>query len=168
MKKTFKELKKFPDVDYTVNVSWNYLRKWVDDQIEELSLQLNPDFQRGHVWTRDQQIAYVEFVISGGGSGRELFFNHPGWGRDFKGDFVLVDGLQRITTVLAFMNNEIPAFGILCSDFDGKVPHEFSFTVHVASLKTKNEVLDWYLLMNAGGTPHSKEEIERVRKMREG
>lgn len=30
---------------------------------------------------------------------------------------------------------------------------------------TKEEVLQWYVDMNTGGTPHTNEEIERVKKM---
>lgn len=32
--------------------------------------------------------------------------------------------------------------------------------VNVNDLKTEKEVLQWYVDMNAGGTPHTKEEIE--------
>ena len=37
--------------------------------------------------------------------------------------------------------------------------------IHVNNLKTKREVLQWYIDMNAGGTPHTTEEIERVKKL---
>ena len=36
---------------------------------------------------------------------------------------------------------------------------------HVNDLKTKKEVLQWYIEMNTGGTPHSQEEILRVKNM---
>ena len=39
--------------------------------------------------------------------------------------------------------------------------------LNVNDLKTKKEVLQWYVQMNAGGTPHSAEEIERVKKLME-
>ena len=29
---------------------------------EEMGLELNPDFQRGHVWTEQQQIAFLEYL----------------------------------------------------------------------------------------------------------
>ena len=35
----------------------------------------------------------------------------------------------------------------------------------VNNLQTKKEVLQWYVDMNAGGTPHTNDEIERVRRM---
>ena len=31
------------------------------------------------------------------------------------------------------------------------------------NLKTRKEVLQWYIEMNNGGTPHTKEEINRVK-----
>ncbi len=39
--------------------------------------------------------------------------------------------------------------------------------LNVNSLKTKREVLTWYIQMNAGGTPHSNDEIAKVQKLLE-
>lgn len=41
--------------------------------------------------------------------------------------------------------------------------HTLRFNVN--DLKTEKKVLQWYIDMNAGGTPHTTEEIERVKKM---
>ena len=40
--------------------------------------------------------------------------------------------------------------------------------VNVNDLQTKREVLQWYIEMNSGGTPHTEAEIERVKKLMEG
>lgn len=37
--------------------------------------------------------------------------------------------------------------------------------LNVNDLKSEREVLQWYIDMNAGGTPHTTEEIERVKKL---
>ena len=37
--------------------------------------------------------------------------------------------------------------------------------LNINSLKSKKDVLKWYLQINDGGTPHTKEEIERVKKL---
>jgi hypothetical protein len=39
--------------------------------------------------------------------------------------------------------------------------------IRIHSLKTKKEVLDWYLQVNTTGTPHTQEEIDRVLKLKE-
>lgn len=40
-----------------------------------------------------------------------------------------------------------------------------SIKVNINNLKSKKEVLQWYIDMNAGGTPHTNEEINRIKKM---
>ena len=39
------------------------LVKFIEDEVSEMGLQLNPDFQRGHVWTEEQQIAWIEYHL---------------------------------------------------------------------------------------------------------
>lgn len=156
---------------YQVNMPLVYIvktiKEWQEDEF--LGLQLNPDFQRGHVWTEMQQVAYMEYLLRGGTSARVIYFNKPSWsgGRIKSGydDFVCVDGLQRLTAVIKFMNNELKAFGNYRNEFNDKVPFSLDLLFNVNNLKTKKEVLQWYVEFNAGGTPHEKEEINRVREM---
>ena len=152
---------------YRVDQSWIELERWIERQAE-LDIQLNPDFQRGHVWTEQQQIAYCEYMLSGGIGARAILFNHPGWMDDWKGDFVLVDGLQRVTAARRFMRNEIPVFGTLLRDYEDKLYFGSpSFSIHVNNLSTRAAVLRWYLELNTGGVVHTDEEIDRVRVLLE-
>jgi len=164
----FKDMPKFTrTASYAVNQSWKYIPEWLESQYE-IGLELDPDFQRAHVWTEEQQIRYVEFRLSGGDSGKDLYFNHPNWMGSFTGDFVLVDGKQRLNAVLRFMNNEIPAFGTLYKDFEGNLRStDADFVVHINDLKTRSEVLQWYIDLNAGGVAHTEEEISKVRGLLE-
>lgn len=159
---------------YMVNTGWDYMFAkdgWLANQCEAREgmsgLDLKPDFQRGHVWTEEQQISYVEYRLRGGEmSGRHIFFNHPGWMKNWKGTFVIVDGLQRLTAARRFMQNEIKAFGSYFNEYeDGLRLINVDFIVCVNTLKTRAAVLRWYLEMNAGGTPHSAEEIARVTEL---
>ena len=70
-----------------IAVNWDY----IESQLESYSdrgnetfkmggLDLNPDFQRGHVWDEAKQIAFVEFCLCGGQSSRDILFNQAGWG----------------------------------------------------------------------------------------
>ncbi|MCK4668252.1 hypothetical protein KAU33_15985 [Candidatus Dependentiae bacterium] len=160
----FTEIPKFTrTATYHVDILLEDLKDWIERK-EEMNLQLNPDFQRGHVWVKEQQIAYVEYLLRGGSSGREIYFNHPGWMKDWKGDFICVDGLQRITACLAFLNDEIPTGGLLCSEFEDDVRMaDVSLSVNINDLETRKEVLTWYIEMNSGGTIHTDIEINRVK-----
>jgi uncharacterized protein with ParB-like and HNH nuclease domain len=168
----FRDIPKFTRCgSYEVNMSLKFLIKQIDQWIEEEGLQMIPDFQRGHVWTQEQQIKFIEYILRCGKSGRTLYFNNPSWHipvTDGYNDFVCVDGLQRITAIRRFLNNEIPAFGILYLDYEGELDLvDHSMIVNVNDLKTRNEVLQWYIDMNDGGTPHTAAEIELVKKLME-
>ena len=67
------KITRFRDIpSFTRDGSWQcdfdfvYLLQFIDEHIKEYNLQLNPDFQRGHVWTEEQQIAWIEFFLRGG------------------------------------------------------------------------------------------------------
>lgn len=172
-----KKITKFADIpSFTRDGSWQcdfdfaYLLQFIDEHIKSYGLQLNPDFQRGHVWTEEQQIAWLEFFLRGGRTGRILYFNCPWWQdeKEDKGynDFVCVDGLQRITAIRRFMNGEIPVFGSYVNEYEDTMSIvRHSIKVNINNLKSEKEVLQWYIDMNAGGTPHTNEEIERIKQM---
>lgn len=168
----FKDIPKFTQrPPYHVNTDLDDIETWIQDNINELGLQMNPDFQRGHVWTKEQQTAYMEYLLKGGSSGKDFYFNRVGGMNDFgnlKSDFVCVDGLQRITAIFSFLHNEIPVFGHYLRDFEDSLRFaDVRFSMNVNDLKTRKDVLTWYVEMNSGGTPHTQEEINRVKKMLE-
>lgn len=150
---------------YSVTIFWSKLERFLAEEVAQ-GLDLDPDFQRGHVWTEAQQVAFVEFILRGGESGKDILTNQIDWHHGKGGGvYVLVDGKQRLTAVLRFLRNEIRAFGHLYSEFEDRkgVDLKLAFRYHINDLKTRAEVLQWYLDLNAGGTPHSSEEISRVR-----
>lgn len=170
-------IRKFVTPIYHVTTDMCYLPQW----LEKNKVILYPDFQRGHVWNDIQQTRFIEYILMNGQSGRNLYFNHPGWMGSWKGDMVCVDGLQRITAAMKFAQNKLPVFGgyfledIQVSDVKFESPeelqrfifHRIIFNIHVHNLKTEAEVIQWYLDFNSGGTPHTEEELDRVRKLLE-
>lgn len=152
--------------NYQINQSWQFLEKWLLEQKEEANLDLDPDFQRQHVWTEAQQIAYVEFILSSGNTAKQILFNSPGW---FSGHgeqhLVIVDGKQRLNAVRQFLSDRIPAFGYRFSEYEDRLPRHAEFIICINELQTRTEVLQWYLELNSGGTPHTDSEIERVKEL---
>lgn len=158
---------------YQVNYTLDRLVKHIEEEEREYGLQLCPDFQRGHVWTEEQQIRWIEYHLRGGKSGNVIYLNNPFWGSyavpspgDYS-DYVCVDGLQRITAAKRFINNEIKVFGSYYKEFEDKLSlSSIYMSLNVNNLKTEEEVLQWYIDMNSGGTQHADEEIERVRELK--
>lgn len=155
--------------NYKIDVGLKYFSKTIRQFVDEEGLILNPDFQRGHVWTEEQQEKYVEHILRGGTSGKEIFLNKPSWHSkavtDYD-DFVCVDGLQRITAIMKFQSNELKVFGLLYNEFEGE-PREITtrISIRINDLQYEKDVLQWYIEMNEGGTPHTKEEIQKVKDM---
>lgn len=173
-----------PKCNYSVDVGFDDI-EWMIEKYKTNydGFEENPDFQRGWVWTRDQQIAFVESYIRGGigDTGRTITLSCPDFQRDQVADsdlkgFVIIDGLQRITAVRQFMKDEFTVFNnvVECgvnkdffneSRFNLKSQQGLRF--NVMNFQYKSELLDYYLAINAGGTVHTKEELNRVREMRE-
>lgn len=163
----FRKIKQFPHCSYRVNVGWDYLEDHIKHE-QGIGLDLNPDFQRAHVWTEKQQIDYCEYVLQGGSSGKELYFNCKGWMNDFEGPYVIVDGKQRLQAVRRFMTGEIKAFGSYINEYINNPRMILTdFVWNIAALKTRREVLEWYINFNSGGTVHTDSEIQKVRDMLE-
>lgn len=163
----YKDIKQFPRCNYQVTVDWSSLQFQLDWMSRDYVADFDPDFQRGHVWTAKQQRSYCEYILRGGTSGKDLYFNCPNWENgSTEGEFTLVDGKQRIRAVLRFLNDEIKIFDTYHKDFEGKLRGMLcNFTWHVAAIETRAELLEWYLDFNSGGTDHESEELDRVREL---
>ena len=169
----FKDIPKFTEFrGYSVDVSWTYLRKHIESEKAFFGglFDMSPDFQRGHVWTMDKRVAYIEFTLRGGDSARNLYFNCHTYEdiTSTHSPYVLVDGKQRLTSILMFLEDKIPVFGgARRSDFEDRMGRDYKVRWNVNSLKTRAEVLQWYLDLNTGGVVHTSEEIEKVQRLLE-
>ena len=174
MYESFQDIPKFTtDGNYRVDVPWDHLEMWIarqDNKGDDLAgLDMDPDYQREHVWTEEQQIAYVEFCLRGGRGSSEIRWNCSTWMKSFTTPVELVDGKQRLEAVRKFLRDELPAFGKTGAQYSGVLDmlRGCSFSFIVNDLQTRAEVLQWYLDINTGGTPHTDDEIARVRALLE-
>ena len=170
---------KFSDIPQYIDTgSWecNYsfeklvkaIEGWSNGIDTNVKLEMNPDFQRGHCWTENQQISFIESVLKGGAkNARVIYLNNPNWkhsDRIYK-DFVCVDGLQRYTAIKRFINNEIKIFGYYYNEYEDDLRMKYDMKINVNDLPTRKDVLQWYLEMNSGGTIHTEEEINKVKEL---
>lgn len=155
--------------------------RWLKTTCERYSksyggFDMDPDFQRGHVWTEEQQIKFLEFVVRGGKT-PPIVFNSPDFAgtvrtqsnapRDLPSTMVVVDGKQRLTALLKFIDNQLPVFGHYLDEFEDKERflRGFSIKIAVNNVANRAELLKWYLEMNEGLTAHTAEELDRVRSL---
>ncbi len=164
----FKDIKKFPFSGHTVNISWDYLQTWLDHHNEDImQLELDPPYQRGYVWSKQQKIEYIEYMLKGGFSGKDIFWNCPTW-MSFSAKInviELVDGKQRIQAVLDFLNNKISAFDTLYKDYEDNVFGHADFVFHINNLKSEREIVEWYIGFNTGGSVHTTKDLAPAYKL---
>ena len=165
------------DKTYAVDYAWRDLKHGLESYATDYGLNLAPDFQRGHVWTELQQAHYIENVMRGVvvPETMVLQFNCPHWNDDdYAGELPremqILDGLQRLTAALRYMEGKVRPFGrdidaFKGTDFDTRRRNRFHFRVVVYDFRTRAALLQHYLDINTGGTPHSDAEIERVRQL---
>jgi hypothetical protein len=85
---------------------------------------------------------------------------------DWKGEMVIVDGKQRLTALLKFLDNDLKVFGgYTLNQIDNLFLNAFDIEIAVNTLQTRKEVLTWYLELNAGGTDHTQTEIQHVKDL---
>jgi hypothetical protein len=165
---------------YQVEVAVNRLQAWVEDNRQDLErcgggVEMEPDFQRGHVWTPAQRAAFCESFIRGQAPAL-LMFNCPSYHaglHDHSGDLPrhlmqCIDGLQRFTALTDYAADKVPVFGgKVCSDFE-QSPFDVRrqrAQVRVYGLLTRAELLRFYIDLNSGGTVHSSAELARVQAL---
>jgi hypothetical protein len=153
--------------NYAIDVPLDSLQVSIARFVNDYCCDLDPDFQRPHVWTETQARLYVEHILKGGSSGKDILFNCPEWHLGSRDNFVLVDGKQRLEAFRLFFADQLYVFGHLASEFEGRPRIYTSLKFHVNDLKTRTEVLQWYLDFNTGGTVHTPQEIARVRGLLE-
>ena len=164
----FSQIPRFIEGHDTVDIPLHRVKDQLDEYQKYYGLDIDPDFQRAHVWTREQQIAFVEHVLRGGRN-TVIRWNCPAWtyGTKSKTPMQLVDGKQRLNAVLAFTSNLIPAFGTMYWKYTGKLEITTGLRFMTNSLQTRAEVLQWYLEINRGNVAHTQEELEKVETLLE-
>lgn len=168
-----------PTATYTTDVSLGYLKNFIDDTMRDVVgmggvFDLEPDFQRGHVWKNEQRVAYVEALIRGTAPNK-ILFNCPGWirGTALDGDipehtFQCIDGLQRLTSVQKFLDRELNVFKDLSVDDLKGTPFDVNrlrLKFCIFEFTNRADLLKFYLNLNSGGTVHSQVELERVKQL---
>lgn len=137
---------------------------------------LDPDYQRGHVWTDAQAALFVGHLLAGGktaplilqryesaANGGKEYWNKP---------CEMIDGKQRYTACMRWVKGEVTAvlpdgtqvpYACLTQTDRRLLP-----MVKVAYIDlSRAKRLALYLRLNSGGTPHSDAEISKVRELLE-
>lgn len=155
-------------VDVRIDTKYLSIKEFTITRYKEGKVII-PKFQRKFVWRLEQMSWFVESVLLN-------FPIHPLYvNQNVEGKYVVIDGLQRTTTLRRFLNNEfalrglkaLPKFnGCYFRDLIADNPiyqtqiEDHTLTIHVIPSSVPIQVVyDIFYRINAGGSPLSRQEI---------
>jgi uncharacterized protein with ParB-like and HNH nuclease domain len=126
---------------------------WYDVATEAKSLNMNPPYQRGLVWDLSHKQKLIDSIISGIGVPAVLLRELP---LTEEYHYEMVDGKQRISTIVEFMEDKFPYNGLKYSEADDLSRKVFRSACIGASVVhcTNEEAVELYNRVNFGGVPH--------------
>lgn len=132
-------------------------------------LNMNPRYQRDIVWAHDQKIELLDSIFNGLDIGKFVFINMP-YSDEREYGYEILDGKQRLTTILEFYNDEWTYKGYYFSELSPLLQHKFEgLSVSVAEMRddvaTEENVLDYFIRLNKTGTPMDRNHLEKVEQM---
>lgn len=136
-------------------------------------VDFNPDYQRGSVWDEEDREKLLDSIFAGREIGRFVFKQLPFNRTNDDGNYYeIVDGKQRMLTLLAFYENRFPYKGVFYNDLSVLDKNWFmDASIGVAELDqntTRAEVLEVFLALNEGGKPVAKEVLDHARELLKG
>lgn len=136
-------------------------------------VDFNPDYQRQSCWTMKQKLALIDSIFTGIPIGA-IILAERNWAENNKvsGDMEeVVDGKQRLLTILEFICDKFPYRGRFYSELSPSDRWAFDKAqIMLGEIKNyggydKKLILRIFLQINSGGTSMQPQELERVAQM---
>lgn len=150
----------------------NYGQRCLSDLHSKLfyfGIDMNPEYQRELVWKKKQKIEFIKAIFDERIDLGKMVFLDQKFNIE-KPTHIILDGKQRLNTILEFYLNKIPLIknGKEYYYTDHKDAIDIVFfhrTISVAIVTeevTTEDILELFLAINNTGTPMSKKDISKV------
>lgn len=129
-------------------------------------VDFEPDYQRERVWTQEDKESLLDSIFMGADIGRFVFRQRTDeeWHKDGL-SYEIVDGKQRLLTLLDFYENRLEYRGVMYNELSGRDRRRFlDANTALAELRNADRemVLRVFLMLNRGGRPVSEKVIEKA------
>ena len=125
---------------------------------------MNPEYQRGLVWSVDDKRKLIDALVQGRSIGAITFAKN-----DFDDKFLyeILDGKQRLSTIAEFVADGFDYQGIFFSELSLAAQSEFfnlSLGVIDVSFDNDREKIEYFIELNSAGVKVSNEFLDNLRK----
>lgn len=134
-------------------------------------VDFNPDYQRGFVWGDEDKEKLLWSVFNNVEIGKFAFIhlNDKEW-LDRGVSYEILDGKQRLLTLMDFYENKIPYRGMYYNDLSKKDKRTFKnapCSIAEVNSEDRAEVLRYFIILNRGGKAVDEEHLKKVEDMLE-
>lgn len=132
-------------------------------------IDLNPDYQRGYVWDDTDKELLLDSIFKNIDIGKFVLI-HLSDGEWIKRElsYEILDGKQRLSTIIEFYENKLSYKGKYYNDLSKKDKRTFTdHQISVAEVREtdKKMVLKYFLMLNRTGKSMDKSHLVEVEKM---
>lgn len=130
---------------------------------------LDPGFQRGSVWSKDQKVAWIESILRGLGLPSIIVNRFPREHPTYCWSEIVIDGQQRLRATAEFMQNKFKVYGEYYGHQSGAFQRSWVMSagltpVIYCAYETERECAELYLKLLTAGTAHTMEELEKAKR----
>lgn len=132
-------------------------------------VDFNPDYQRGYVWEQEDKELLLDSIFKNIDIGKFVFIrlSDAEWMEKNLG-YEILDGKQRLSTLIEFYENKLTYKGKYFNDLSGK--DKAVFRNHMVSVAEVNEtdkktVLKYFLMLNRTGKAMDQSHLNEVEQM---
>jgi len=168
---------KFPErLEEDEDIRFNYMQRdmigLLSMMFDKYGIDLDPEYQRGNVWTREQKVNLIDSMFKNIDIGKFTIIKRP-WGDNPNAPmtpklYEMLDGKQRLTAVYEFFIGKFQYKGKYFHELHPRDRHHIKYyTINWAETQplTKEQKYRYFLKLNTTGTPVSEEHLNKVRKL---
>lgn len=144
------------------------------DMYAEGDYDFDPEYQRGLVWTKEQKQTFIKALMIGKAEIQPVFIQNP---KKREGRLEVLDGKQRLTTILEYVRGEFEVEGFYYKDLNSSDIQIFNYTPMVyteikyydnkvgLTMMPIEQKIELFLQVNGYGQHVSDEHLERIKNM---
>jgi hypothetical protein len=157
------------DEDIYFSFQQRDIQSLIRQYLNKYGLDLDPDYQRGHVWDIDQKVNLIDSIFKNIDIGKFAVIKRP-WGPDGNRPltrklYEVLDGKQRITTIVDYYLGRFQYKGKYYNELGYRDQRHFTyFSVSYAESDylTQEQKYRYFLKLNTTGTPVDPAHMDRV------
>lgn len=154
------------------NLRLNFLHYDLDSIIDEYysqGINMDPDYQRGFVWDDTDRELLIDSIFNNIGIGTFVLARTPDYMYfDEHFGYEIIDGKQRLSTIISFYENRFPYRGKFFNDLSTDDQRFFLRTdIQIAKISqyNKSEILKYFIILNKTGKKMDLDHIKKIEKI---